>query len=163
MELRKKFLESNFDYLIMLDDDCELEGEDASKYLEQIDQNPGCWIEYAGSLLKLFAISREVFAQIDYEDISLERREGYEDWVFYEKLKAKFPELQRRFRAVGITQNSNSTADPYSTWYRNESVDLNDLLEKTGEICYQHNPNFSLFGRPKRIAAAEYAKKDENK
>ena len=145
-ELRKKFLESNYDYLIMLDDDCELEGEDASEYLNQIDQNPGCWIEFTSSLLKLFAISKEAFKLVDYDDVSLERREGYEDWVFYEKLKAVCPVLRRRFHNTGINQHSNSTADPYSTWYQNKTVDLKDLLDKTATVCYKYNPNFCIFG-----------------
>ena len=36
------FLELDYDYLIMLDDDAELIGtkQDAQKYLTQIDQNP---------------------------------------------------------------------------------------------------------------------------
>ena len=152
-ELRRLFLEQyNYDYLIMLDDDCELHcgavdisKEDCTKtYLEQIDENPDCWIESCGSLLKLFAISREVFKGVDYDNVSLERREGYEDWVFYEKLKSLYPNKRRRFRNVQIFQSSTSTADQHSTWYENQSVDLRDLLEKTVYLARKYNKDFTI-------------------
>ena len=58
-KLRKIFLESGYDYLIMLDDDCELTGdkESADKYLEQINNNPGKYGIFKTNLLKLFAQS----------------------------------------------------------------------------------------------------------
>ncbi len=42
-ELRKKFLESEYDYIVMLDDDAKLIGtpEDARRYIHQIHEHPG--------------------------------------------------------------------------------------------------------------------------
>ena len=71
-ELRKKFLESSFDYLNMLDDDCSIGGSDASAYLKQIQNNPDCFIEFKKTLLKLFAISKKIFALQDFPDLEPE-------------------------------------------------------------------------------------------
>ena len=38
--LREKFLSSEFDYMIMLDDDCKIIGSDSSGYLKQIEDHP---------------------------------------------------------------------------------------------------------------------------
>lgn len=114
-ELRKIFLESNYDYLIMLDDDCELVGQSGEKYLKQIDNNPDCFIEFNKTLLKLFAISKTLFSQVDYEDLNPEDGEGFEDRVFVNKLRKLFPDKQRVFTGTAIEQHSVSTADPYST------------------------------------------------
>lgn len=114
-ELRKVFLESDYDYLIMLDDDCELEGYSGAKYLRQIESNPGCFIEFNKTLLKLFAISREVFMKLDYDDISPEKGEGFEDRIFVNKLRNRFPSQRRTFQDTGIDQHSDSTGDELST------------------------------------------------
>lgn len=128
-ELRKKFLTSEFDYLIMIDDDCEVAGQSGKEYLKQIDENPGCFIEFNKTLLKLFAISKEVLSKVDYEDINPESGEGFEDRIFVNKLRALYPELRREFTNTGLAQYSESTADPLSTWYKDQN--LNSMIEKT--------------------------------
>lgn len=127
--LRKTFLESDYDYLIMLDDDCVLSGNSGKEYLKQIEDNPDCFIEFNKTLLKLFAISKTLFKQVDYDDLSPENGEGFEDRLFVNTLRKKFPELRREFKNTGIQQHSESTADPLSTWYQNQ--DLKTMLENT--------------------------------
>lgn len=129
-ELRKKFLETNYDYLIMLDDDCELYGTSAEEYLDQIDRNPNGWIDYYPGILKLFAISHEAFAGVDYDDISLERQEGFEDLVLYKKLLMKYPARKRSFFCKNFYEQSTSTEDKYSTWYR-PGMSFPELMDKT--------------------------------
>lgn len=131
--LRRVFLDyCNTDYLIMLDDDCELSGNNGNEYLKQIDENPDCFIEFNKTLLKLFAISRAIFKEINYDDINPEAGEGFEDRIFVNKLRKKFPTKQREFKNTGIKEKSVSTRDPYSTWYKNQ--DLKDMLDKTANI-----------------------------
>ena len=118
IKLREKFLESGYDYLIMLDDDCELTGtaEGCQKYLEFIDKNPDCWIARHGSLLKLFAISKTCFKDVEYDDISLERGEGYEDTIFFAKIKKFHKNEYRCFpHEYNINDHSRSAADFGST------------------------------------------------
>lgn len=114
-ELRNIFLKSDYDYLIMLDDDCKLIGKSGDKYLEQIDENPDCFIEFSSTLLKLFAISKYIFSQLDYDNVNPELAEGFEDRVFVNKLRKLFKNNRREFKNTGIEQSSISTKDPYST------------------------------------------------
>ena len=136
-ELRRIFLESEYDYLIMLDDDCKLYGTSAENYLRQIYENPDCWIEKQGSVLKLFAISKSVFAQVDYDDVSLEREEGFEDWVFFAKLRKLIPpEKHKKFQNCKVWEKSYCTGDPYSTWFKNQP--LTEIVKKTHDHINQY-------------------------
>ena len=40
IKLREEFLASNFDYMIMLDDDSKIIGHDGSVYLKEIESHP---------------------------------------------------------------------------------------------------------------------------
>ena len=122
--LREKFLNSSYDYLIMLDDDAELVGtkEDAQKYLKQIDKNPNSVGIFKKLLLKLFAISKTIMSQVEYEDINPENGEGFEDMIFIEKCKKKFPNNYFIFERNGLDDISNSGNDPHSTWYSGQYV-----------------------------------------
>ena len=136
-ELRRIFLESSYDYLIMLDDDCELVGKSGKHYLEQIDKNPDCFIEFNKTLLKLFAISKSLFEKVDFEDISPEAGEGFEDRIFVSTLRKLYPYQKREFTNTGIEQHSESTADPLSTWYKNQNTEK--MLDKTFDIINKIN------------------------
>lgn len=129
--LREEFLKSDFDYLIMIDDDIELIGDSGEKYLSQIDQYPNCFIENNKSRLQLFAISREIFSKHNFNDIEAERGEGFEDRIFFYTLCKKFPEAHKKFINTGIKEKALATADPNSTWYKNQN--LKDMLEKTSK------------------------------
>lgn len=80
-ELRKRFLESSYDYLIMLDDDIVLIGnkEAANRYIRQIDDNPGKFGTFKQLTLQLFAISKEMFNLIDYPKGSPDSGDFFED------------------------------------------------------------------------------------
>lgn len=131
--LRNVFLNSEYDYLIMLDDDCTLSGDynSGKLYLQQIEEHPGRFYEFNRTLLKLFAISKEIFSKEDYEDVSPEKAEGFEDRIFVNKLRKKYPDRQYTFIKHNLSESSISTKDTYSTWYTNQ--DLNKMLENTNE------------------------------
>ena len=128
-ELRTQFLESEFDYLIMLDDDCKLEGTSGAEYLKQIDEHPGMFGEFKKTLLKLFAISKEIFQLEDFDDISPKKEEGFEDRIFVNKLRKKYPNKRFEFKNTKIEEHSIATRDPLSTWYKNQ--DIKKMLENT--------------------------------
>ena len=129
--LRNIFLNSDYDCLIMLDDDCTIYGnrESGLNYLRQIDNNPNRFYEFNKTLLKLFAISKEVFKLEDYEDINPEDGEGFEDRIFVNKLREKYPEKRYIFNKGTLRESSVSTKDIYSTWYTNQ--DLSKMLDNT--------------------------------
>ena len=117
--LRERFLELGYDYLIMLDDDCELSGTSAANYLWQIDRHPGEFGIFRGSLLKLFAISREIYSKVTFPDVDVEKKQGYEDAVFVYALKELFP--QNYFVFIPQPDHLNEVSDPhfdkFSTWH----------------------------------------------
>ena len=115
----------------MLDDDCILEGdkESANKYLEQIDNNPKMFYEFNDSLLKLFAIHRDILLQQDFRDVSPENGECFEDRLFVNDLRTRFPDKRFILQHNNLDDWSISTKDPLSTWYKNQNLD--DMLKNT--------------------------------
>lgn len=135
--LREYFLESGYDYLIMLDDDSQIRANDKGikAYLDEIDEHPGQVGEFRNTLLKLFAISKEIYSQINFrDDINAEDGTGFEDTVFVNDIRKKFKDKVFSFRCRyrGINEVSAFTEDPYSTWYKNQN--LADMLSKTHKL-----------------------------
>ena len=94
-ELRTQFLASEYDYLIMLDDDFIIEANDTKAYMQAIDNHPngfGALKRYPPSPLPFFAISKFIYRQIELPDIDPEKGEGFEDDIFAASCFAKFPE-----------------------------------------------------------------------
>ena len=130
--LRRTFLSMNLEYLIMLDDDCDLKGtrQDGEEYIKQLEEHPGCFGEFKLTLLKLFSISRDLLEKEDFPNINPENEEGFEDRVFVNKLRIKYP--NKRFTySTKIIEYSVSTKDSDSTWYINQ--DLSKMLQNTQE------------------------------
>lgn len=131
-KLRELFLNSNYDYLIMLDDDIEVVGDNGEEYLRQIDNNPDCFIENNKSRLQLFAISRSIFEKQDFNDISPEKGEGFEDRIFFYTLCKKYPEKHKVFTNTGVVEHALATKDRDSTWFVDQ--DLPEMIRKTNNI-----------------------------
>lgn len=114
-KLREKFLESGIDYMIHLDDDCILKGDfkAAMQYLAQL--RPGCWGFYKPHLMKLAAISKEVYSQIEIPDGGADDEDPFkrffEDMYIHLMLKKHMPEKMIRFVHVNLDEVSNSAYD----------------------------------------------------
>ena len=133
-KLREWFLSSPYDCLIMLDDDCEIIGttEGAKQYLSILDAHEGYFGEFRGTQLKLFAIYKNLLKYVDFADINPENSEGFEDTLFVEKLKKKFPKRGFSFYEVqNLKEVSLGVGDELSTWY--DSQDIKEMLYKTEE------------------------------
>lgn len=135
-QLRKEFLggSNTYDTLVMLDDDSVITGtsNDGDKYIEQIEKHPGMFYEFQNTLLKLFAISKEIFEQQDFLDVNPENEEGFEDRVFVNVLRHKFPDKRYVFKKYGLLESSISTEDRMSTWYTNQ--DTSKMLKNTESL-----------------------------
>jgi len=143
-ELRKKFLDLDYDYLIMLDDDSELVGTEADKYLAFIDRHPDCWISinYTKSLLKLFAISKTIFRQVDFDDNTIELGGAVEDKELHAKLIYNFKSAGREFPKLDFKDISLPTDDPDSTWQWRFDANLKQqVYQSTLEIIDRYNSN----------------------
>ena len=134
-KLREHFIQSNYNYLIMLDDDVQLYGNKAQgmEYLRQLSLHRDGFWEFNLTLLKLFAISKSLFEKEKFDDnINPENGDGFEDRIFVNKLRVKYPNLRYIFKVPGLNQVSISTKDVDSTWYVNQ--DIKDMREKTNQI-----------------------------
>ena len=88
-KLREHFLESEYNYLIMLDDDVVLKGtpKEGVQYLNQLNLYKNGFWEFNLTLLKLFAISKDLFALEKFdENINPENEDGFEDRIFVNRL-----------------------------------------------------------------------------
>lgn len=128
--LRGVFLASTYDWLIMLDDDIILKGNDGTSYLRQIQANPGCFIEFDKTRLQLFAISREILSKEQFNE-SLRPEDGgaFEDRLFVSKLRERYPDRRRQFTNTGLREIATATKDSDSTWYSGQ--DIQGMRERT--------------------------------
>lgn len=138
-ELRHKFLESEYDYLIMLDDDGKISADDPSLYMSEIDKHPGGVgvIRHNRCPLMLMAISKDIYSQIDMPEIRAENGEGFEDDIFVASCFAKFSDKAFDFPQGIVTEISfryeGSDKVP-STWSKEKKLDWTYMREHTKEI-----------------------------
>lgn len=120
--LRRHFLESNYDYLIMCDDDIMIEIKDdnaPNNYLKSIDSNPNgfMFLQYKAAQLNLCAISRFIYKQEPMVDTDPEKGEGYEDTIFSNLLHYKYPEYEfYTDENIKCIQFMNKNEKAPSTW-----------------------------------------------
>lgn len=147
-ELRKKFLESEYDYLIMFDDDAIIEGTPklAADYIKELERHPSgfCFIkgegsspytDYADSQLNLCAISRWIYEREPIPDIDPQKSQAFEDRVWSTLLHFKYAD--KEFDAPqGLRcnhfKNPNETAP--STWSNEKHYQWQQMRAKTREI-----------------------------
>ena len=137
--LREKFLESDYDYLIMLDDDGIISAEDPTLYMSEIDKHPGGIgvIRHNKCPLMLLAISKEIYEQIDMPDIDPEKGQGFEDDIFVASCFAKFPNKAFDFPKDCVKDISFKYDGPDkvpSTWSREQKIDWNYIRSNTLKI-----------------------------
>ena len=135
-ELRRRFLDSNYDYLIMFDDDARVGAENPQLYLDEIDKHPKGvgTLRHNRSPLQFFAISKYIYNQIDMPDIDPEKGEGFEDDIFVAQCFAKFPDLAYDFPAGIVTETSFKYTGPgkcASTWSREKKYDWTKMRTYT--------------------------------
>lgn len=147
-ELRRKFLESDFDYLIMFDDDAIIEGtpELAIQYIQELNNHPQgfCFIkgqgsspytDYADSQLNLCAISRWIYEREPIPDIDPQKSQAFEDRIWSTLLHFKYAEKEfdapAGFKCIHF-KNPNEVAP--STWSSEKHYQWKQMRENTREI-----------------------------
>lgn len=138
--LRKHFLESEFDYIIMLDDDAiiELENDDvAKKYIEEIDKHKDgfCFLQYESSQLSLCAISKYIYEKEPIPNIDPQKSEAFEDKIWATLLHYKYAD--REFNApkgIKCTHFKNPNEVVPSTWANQQKYNWKQLRNNTAEI-----------------------------
>ena len=125
-----------YDYFILLDDDGVLEGtrEGGRQYLETIEKHPGGYANFKNRQLKLFAISRDVYAKVDYFDINPEDGIGFEDTIFIAKCDDVCHDKRFNFDYnIDLRDRSPGACDRNSTWW-NPSIDMGPMLMRTRDL-----------------------------
>lgn len=134
-KLREWFLNSPYDCIIMLDDDCEIVGTSRGSkiYIEELEQHPCGYGEFRGTQLKLFSITKDLFKCVDFDDtIHPEKGDGFEDTVFVKSLIRKFPKRGFEYSGKELSELSLGVGDELSTWYKNQN--LRSMLAKTNAM-----------------------------
>lgn len=153
--LREKFLESEYNYLIMLDDDGVLKGDalGGQTYLRAMAEHPDGFCEVRQSLLKLFAISKSCFELIQYPDGGADDKDPqmrfFEDMFVCRSLKRIYPERQFKFAmSMHLYEMSDAAYDKGNTgWhkvydedFREGKWDRHDTGGNTRYMIVQANP-----------------------
>lgn len=141
-ELRKKFLESDYDYLIMLDDDARITAEKPQEYMALLDKHPdGCLVlRKRGAPLNLCAVSRYIYSQVDMPDVDPEKSEGFEDNIFVALCFNKFPDKSFIVPEGLVTETSFRYEGPGkcpSTWAQEKSYNWNKMRKNTEDTTYK--------------------------
>lgn len=141
-ELRKQFLASDYDYLIMLDDDGRILNADPEKYIKEIDNHPSGIgvIRHRMCPLMFLAISKDIYSQIDMPDIRAEKGEGFEDDVFVAQCFSQFPDLAFDFSKDCIEEFSlkyNGPGKCPSTWAKESKLDWDYMRSHTNNLLYE--------------------------
>lgn len=138
-ELRKQFIKSNYDYLIMLDDDGMIQCDDPSIYLSAIDNHPGGIgvIRHTACPLMLLAISKEIYSQIDMPDMNPEISQGFEDDLFVAMCFQQFPDKAFDFPKDCVTETSFKYVGPGqcpSSWAKEQIYNWNYMRRYTAAL-----------------------------
>lgn len=136
--LREKFLESDYDYLIMLDDDGIISTEDPSVYMSEIDKHPNGVgvIRHNNCPLMLLAISKYIYSQITFDDVDPEKGEGFEDDIFVASCFTKFPDKAFDFPkdcVKDISFRYNGVGKCPSTWSRESTYNWSNMVHNTAK------------------------------
>lgn len=144
--LREKFLKSEFNYLVMLDDDCIIEplvNDGGKLFLDEIVKHPSGFSViqntdggYKPSQLNLFVISKELYEKEPLVDIDAEKDEGFEDEIFVNYLHYKYPQNEFSMQYVTHTHFRNPNEKAPSTWAHTRKRKWNNLRGNT-KICLE--------------------------
>lgn len=137
--LREKFLDSNFDYLIMFDDDAiieQLEPNAGDAYLKALEEHPDgfMFLQYASSQLNGCAISRHIYTIEPMVDIDAQKNEGFEDSIFSWLLHHKYSEKEFSCQCIKCVHFRNPNEYVPSTWAQGKENDWKRLRGRTKEI-----------------------------
>lgn len=138
--LREKFLESEYDKLLMFDDDFEMyttvpQVKEFIQICKKFDV-----VKYKDFLLNGFCVSKEILKEFDYKDVSAENGEGFEDWILVSMIQNKYPVFTVSHLGLAMHARSTMVNDKYSTWL-NETIDKDDIDKKTREILKENKCN----------------------
>ena len=160
-ELRKQFLESDYDYLIMLDDDARVDADEPQKYMDMLDQHPDGFaaLRKRAAPLNLCAVSKYVYSQVDMPDVDPENSEGFEDNIFVALCFNKFPDRSFIVPAGIVSESSFRYEGPGkcpSTWAKEKKYDWGTMRKNTEDQMNKlYNPPCNVMPEPDENASID--------
>lgn len=148
-ELRKHFLESDFDYLIMFDDDAIIQCDNKEvieKYMQTLDEHTEgfCFIkgkgsspytDYNDSQLNLCGISRWIYEREPIPNIDPQKSEAFEDRIWSTLLHFKYAD--KEFNApegIRCIHFKNPDEKLPSTWSEEKQYNWRQMRQNTKDI-----------------------------
>lgn len=130
-KLREIFINSDYDYLIMLDDDNQIYGEINNNFLEVLEENPNNFVcfDWDYGQLWLFAISKNLFKLIEYPNTSAEQGYIFED-IYLSKMCKELCPNYIDSKKININRKSRKGS---STWWNN-SYNLKQMVKNTNDL-----------------------------
>jgi len=132
--LREYFINSDYDYLITLDDDSILKGtkENGDKYLKLLENNPNKFgiMNWARGQLILFAISRSLYTRVEYPTETCEGGQIFEDIYISSICKHLCPNYID-LKSSGISINWDNET---STWWDRNKYNLKAMERNTKAV-----------------------------
>lgn len=144
-ELRKKFLETDYDWMICFDDDFELNynPERFNEYLLKVIRNPDCFIEYENYIMNLCAMSRYIARKYSFlNHVNAEDGQGFEDWIYVSIIQKADRDHYRKFSDMQLAAKKRKELvnDKYSTWI-NSNINKDEMTKKSIEIIKEEVKN----------------------
>lgn len=138
--LRQKFIDDEFDYMIMLDDDSVIRTtkKGVKNYLKEIDSHPDMFGLFRFSFLRLAAISKSAYSKLGMDFVEKYPPEDtgcWEDHCFVHTFANLWPDKMFRFSRHDIEEVSEySQHDDYSCWYNGQ--DQTTMAKNSAKIVY---------------------------
>lgn len=133
-KLREKFLESDFDMIILFDDDNEIVGtyEQGQQFLKDLESRKDQYAQQKRYLFSGMCVSKALFSKLEIPNLNAEEFEGYEDYAFAQMLMniGHVPNLSIKTKLVFRHTFKNST------WSRNDNYSKqvhDDMMKRTME------------------------------
>lgn len=163
--LRDEFLKTNYDYIIMFDDDAIIKQDSpelATKFIQNIENHPKgfCFVKgnnakkynpYCGAQLNLCAISRFIYQQEPMINVDPQKSQGYEDMLFATLLHHKYADYEFDLPAgIYCTQFKNTKEVAPTTWGTQKGIDYRQIQTNTIKIAefivtHKNIPNLDLY------------------
>lgn len=139
-ELRQKFLESEYDKIIMFDDDFEMltTVQQVKEFLNICARNDV--VKYKDFLLNGFCVTKDILKEVEYKDVSAENGEGFEDWILVSMIQNKHKVVTVTNLQLAMHQRAEMVEDKYSTWITAET-DKNGMDKATRAILEEEKEN----------------------
>ena len=130
-KLGQHFLQSDYTYLIMCDDDIVLKTSDSfSKeyFFDELNKHPDgfVFLKYGWSLT-FCAVSKYIYQQSPILDIDPEKGEGYEDTVWPYYLHYKHPDKEFYLSGIEFIQNQGEYVKELKSTWTNHTTDHQKL------------------------------------